>query len=163
MGVMFLVFFPLPYLDASSLPELLGLRILPTDSISRVRERVARLGRDRLLEHLGSESLEPANATVIGELLEAGRADLLRDAACGALGLPGLDGQTALVVQARNALVKVLAVACATAQTAAVVGRAPSQVRHLRSLTSPLHLERAVRLQIALRAGSFLRGPLPTV
>jgi len=148
-----------PYLDASSLPELLGLRLVPTDSITRVREQVARLGRDRLLGHLGAEHLEPASNDIITDLVVAGRGHLLRDAACGALGRPALVGRSAHVVRARNALVKVLSTCCTTPQIAELVGRSPSQVRHLRTLARQPQLERAVSLQIALRAWLLQQHP----
>ena len=141
-----------PYLDASSLPELLGLRLLATDSTPRVREHIARLGRTRLLGHLGPALLEPATAEVVAMLIEAGRGDLLRDAASGALGLQRLGGRQTQEVRARNALIKVTGCSCTTSQIAQVVGRSPSQARHLRTLPHQPQLERAVRLQIALRA-----------
>ena len=148
-----------PYLDASSLPELLGLRLLPTDSISRVREQVARLGRRRLLGHLGPGDLEPASTTIVSDLVLAGREELLRDAACGALGLPSLDGRSAPVVRARRALVKILASCCTTAQIAEVVGRSPCQVRHIRGLDEQPQLQLAISLQLALRAWLLQQHP----
>ncbi len=142
-----------PYLDASSLPELLGLRLLATGTIPLVREWIARLGRERLLLHLSLPTLEPASATTLGSLAHGGHGALLCDAACGALALPTLQGRGADVVRARNALIKLLAPHCSTIRIAKLTDRSPSQVRHLKSLPHQPHLEHAVSLQIAVRVG----------
>jgi len=141
-----------PFLDASSLPELLGIRRLATDATERVREQIARLTRERLLLHLGPTVLEPANAPILTTLSCGGHDALLRDAAAGAQGLADLSGRTPAVVAARKALVRVLAPHCDTQRLAEIIERSPSQARYLRTLPPAPALERAIGQQITLRA-----------
>jgi hypothetical protein len=140
-----------PFLDASSLPELLGLRVLPTGAIGLVREHLPRTQRCELLPHLGPTQLEPAGDDHIHTLLTASRTDLLRDAAAGAGGLGDLSGNQPGVVAARVALIQVMAPSSPTRTIAAVVERHATAVRRLRASPPDPQLQRAVRLQLALR------------
>jgi hypothetical protein len=151
-----------PALDASSLPELLGLRIIPTDTLGLVRERIPRLGRERLLLHLGQPDLQPASAATIAALVQEGQGELLRDAAAGALGLPDLTRRSAPATVARHALLQVLAPHCGTLRLARLTERSPSLVRSARQLPRRPQLERAVRLRIDLAVRMLdERGELP--
>ncbi len=141
-----------PFLDASSLPELLGMRLLPTDSIGRVREHVARLRKEQLLRHLGPTLLEPADRELVRAFVDADRHDLLRDAAAAALGLPALAGRSAPVARSRRTLAKVLAECCSTREVGEIIERTASHTRHLRTLSRQPRLEQALRLQLSLRA-----------
>jgi hypothetical protein len=140
-----------PYLDASSLPELLGMRVLPTSAVGLVREHLPRTMRRNLLPHLGTDQLEPAEDDHILTLMATDRHDLLRDAAAGAVGIGALTGNQPEVVAARAALVQVLARCSPTRAIAEVVERHPTRVRQLRARPADQRLLRAVRLQLALR------------
>jgi hypothetical protein len=140
-----------PFMDACSLPELFGMRLVPTATISVVREHFPRLQRGDLVRHLGMDTLLPAGDEHVELLLELGRHDLLRDAAAGAVAAPSLDGQRSEVVAARTALVHVLRSCSRPALIGEVVRRRSSQVRHLARCTPADPLVRAVRLQIYQR------------
>ena len=140
-----------PFLDASSLPELLGMRLLPTDSVQLVREHIPRLQRGGLLRHLGCDRLYPATDEQLRALVDAGRHDLLRDGAAGAVGLGELEGRAPVVVVARTALVQLLAGCCTPRQIGEAVERTDSVIRRTRARPPLPGLQRAVRLQLALR------------
>ncbi len=140
-----------PCLDASSLPELLGMRVISSDTLRRVREHIPRLRRDELLAHLGPAALEPAGDDLLQHLIAMGRGDLLRDAAAGAAGLPDLTGNRPRVVAARAALVRLLSRCCPARAVAEVVGCASPTIRRLRTTPRDERLERALRLQAAMR------------
>ncbi len=129
-----------PFLDASSLPELLGLRVLRTDSGDLVRELLPRVSRRDLLRHLSLEALEPCSALV---------APL--DAAAGAVGLGSLDQSRELGRLGRAALVQLGTPQLASGALAQLIGRSEPTVRRLRQVEVPPRLMRAVRLQLALR------------
>jgi hypothetical protein len=129
-----------PYLDASSLPELLGARLLATDSQQRVRELLPRVTRDCLLPHVGTRVLSPTK-----ELVEPA------DAAAGALGLPSLDVRPDEAMAGRAALVQLAGPGVSSTILAPVLSRSPSYVRRLRSYPVEPALFRAVGLQLALR------------
>jgi hypothetical protein len=148
-----------PFMDASSLPELLGMRLLPTDSIALVREHFPRLQRRELLRHLGLDDLHPADDEQLRRLVEQERFDLLRDAAAGAVAAPALEGRQPQVAAARAALVQVLQRCCRPGEIAAVVERSSSRVRFLRGCELPEPLVRAVRLQLHQRAWLLERHP----
>lgn len=140
-----------PFMDAGSLPELLGMRVLRTDTPSLVREHFPRLKREELVRHLGMDILLPAGDEQVEQLQELGRLDLLRDAAAGAVAAGSLDGRRAEVAAARAALVQVLRSCCRPAMIGEVIQRRPSQVRHLGRNPAAEPLVRAVRLQICQR------------
>jgi len=141
-----------PFLDASSLPELLGMRVLdPGDSVRLVREHFPRLQRSGLLRHLGPEVLEPASDAQVRTLVDAGRADLLRDSAAGAVGTANLQGRPPEAVAARTALVQLLAACCTAREIGDLVERTSSVVRRARYRPWQPSLEHATRLQLALR------------
>lgn len=140
-----------PFMDACSLPELLGMRVLPTATISVVREHFPRLQRRELIRHLGMDALLPAADEQVELLVERGRHDLLRDAAAGAVAAPSLDGRRSEVAAARATLAQVLRSVCRPAVIGEVIQRRPSQVRYLTGCPPSEPLVRAVRLQIYQR------------
>ena len=140
-----------PFLDGSSLPELLGLRLLPTDSVQLVREHFPRLQRGGLLRHLGSDRLDPARGDQLIALVNAGRHDLLRDAAAAVVGAPDLRSKQPEVVAAATTLVQLLAPCCSPPIIGEIVQRSRSRVRHMRSKAPSPPLEHAIRLQLGLR------------
>jgi len=138
---------PDPFLDGTSLPDLLGLRVLEGNTLARVREHLPRLKRADLLAHIGRAALDPAPDTDLALLPGA---DLL-DAAAASAGLPDLCGLDDVSVHARAALVQALTPSLGTRTIAELLGRDGSRVRRLRALPVPGPLARAVRLQAALR------------
>ncbi len=136
-----------PFLDASSLPELLGMRLLTCDCVKRVREHLPRVSRTDLLRHLGPPQLEPGRFTPTPSV----EYQLLRDAAAGALGLADLSRRTSSTTLARRTLVQCTPGAGGTGELAELIGRSPSQVRRLRQPPVPPRVAHALRLQLALR------------
>ncbi len=129
-----------PYLDACSLPELLGARTIPTDCRQFVREMLPRVTRAQLVRHLGPQALEPCT-----QLIEP------LDAAAGALGLGSLELQPRRTVTARAALVQLVGRQVKSRELARLLERSPSIVRRLRSYPVPAELALALRLQLAIR------------
>ena len=148
-----------PFLDASSLPELLGLRLLGTDRLLLVREHLPRVRRNDLLRHLGPEQLQPVAPEEIAELLTAGCGPWLADAAAGALALPDLRGRQADTVTACAALARVLEPVASSTAAVAAVGRSSTWIRRLRRKEPAPDLERAVLGQVALRCWLWREHP----
>jgi hypothetical protein len=141
-----------PYLDASSLPELLGMRVLNTgDTLHLVREHFPRLQRHELLRHLGPRVFEPACDEQLRALVDADRFDLLRDAAAGAVGMGTLQGRQPVVVAARTTLVQLLSPCCRPGLVGDVVALTDSAIRRSRARPTDPTLQRAVRLQVTHR------------
>lgn len=141
-----------PYLDASSLPELLGMRVLDAgNTLHLVREHLPRLQRHELLRHLGPREFEPACDEQLRALVDADRYDLLRDAAAGAVGLGRTQGRQPEAVAARTTLVQLLSPCCRPGVVGDVVALTDSVIRRGRARPADLRLQRAVRLQVALR------------
>ncbi|MFH1469781.1 MAG: hypothetical protein ABIO70_35680 [Pseudomonadota bacterium] len=148
-----------PFLDASSLPDLLGLRPGQGDLITRVREHLPRVRRSDLLRHLGPDDLEPAEGERIAGVLAAGGSGLLLDAAAAVGALPALVPRQRTEPLLLAALIQALAPLLAARALCAVVGRSPSHVRALRAVEVPPPIQRALRLQIALRAWLLAHHP----
>jgi hypothetical protein len=148
-----------PFLDACSLPELLGMRLLPTASVALVAERFPRLHSSDLLRHIGMPELTPARDGQVMLLLERDRHDLLRDAAAGAVGRPNLSSKKPEEVAANTALVHVLSAVCPPRQTRDVVERSSARVRHMRATPAAPQLVHAIRLQLALRIWLLEHSP----
>ncbi len=140
-----------PFLDASSLPELLGMRLLPTGSVQLAREHLPRLRREDLLPLLGIPALAPANDELLKATVEAGRVDLLRDAAAGTLGLASLDSKQPPAVAANRALVHTLEAVSPPRLVGSIVERSSARIRHMRAQARDPRLEQALRLQLSLR------------
>ena len=148
-----------PFLDACSLPDLLGLRLGHWDLIARVREHLPRVRRADLLRHLGPEILEPADDERIAGLLAAGRGGLLRDAAAATTFLADLSSPQRAVVAPLASLTRVLPSLLPAATLSHLLGRSPSRIRDLRHVPVPQTLDRALRLQVALRAWLLAHHP----
>ncbi len=133
--------------DGTSLPELLGLRLLAGPSLQRVRELLPRVSREELMRWLGPGSLEPA--LQIRE--DHHPPELLIDAVAGAFGLAGLSGGDAWTRRARATLLQLpltrpLAIAVRDRLAISRSGAA-----RLRGVPLPPSHPRAVKLQIGLR------------
>ena len=143
-----------PFREATSLPELLGLRPGGEGLIRRVRAALPRLGRAHLLDSLGVAALEP-------DLL----LDHVLDAGCAAAGVDRFDGRSARVVAARHAALALLAPRIGAAAAAAVLGVDPRSARRARATPADPEWTRAVGLQMGLRsawaAANLRRSPAP--
>lgn len=129
-----------PFLDASSLPELLGSRLLRTGSPALVRELLPRVSRSSLVRHLAMPALQPCT-----ELVQP------VDAVAGALGLGSLDEHRELGLLGRAAVVELCTPGLGTSQLAELLGRSPNTICRLRHIEVPPRLLRAAQLQMAIR------------
>lgn len=136
-----------PLQEASSVVDLLGMRLLSPSLPPRVREFLPRLTRAELLVHLGVRELEE-------------RTDLahLADATAAAFALPDLVGHGADSVAARIAAAQAAAPAGATA-VANALGISRQCAWSLLKREPPPRAVRAVRLQMALRLERPLEEP----
>lgn len=141
-----------PLMDATSLPDLLGMRVIDCGSLHQlVREQFPRLQRHEILQHLGLSSLEPATPDQLESLVRAGQHALLRDAAAGAVAVGALVGQRDEVVAARTALAQLLAPYTKPADLRTVIHRSSSVTRRTLKRAEWPRLQRAISLQISLR------------
>ncbi len=155
-----------PFLDASSLLELLGLRYLATGSIALVRELLPRLTREDLLPHLWPVP-KPGDPAPPADLLPSEQLVDACDAAAGAFGIATLTRKTEETQQALAALAQASRNQLSSPRIAAMIGRSRKAVWRLWSKeVSPRHAH-ALRLQLALRAWLcqahpelLLQGPL---
>ena len=129
-----------PLHDGSSLPDLLGLRLLAPATRALVRSHLPRVGRGALMEALGVTDLVP------DDLLSP---DLLADAAAATLGLADLGGRSAPACAARLAAVH--ACPAPAAVLADAIGLRPVSIRRLRASPADATHVLAVRLQLDLR------------
>ncbi|MBW2735048.1 MAG: hypothetical protein JRH20_21920, partial [Deltaproteobacteria bacterium] len=127
---------------ASSLPDLLGLRLFGEYTADVVRELLPRVDRHLLLRHLGVEQLEPAN----------GPLEFLHRAVCATLGLTTLVKRTRLVRAAQRAAVKIAGSRLQTLDLAEILEVRPRTVQRMRKEEVDVNLEQAIRLQLALHA-----------
>ncbi|MFZ5480738.1 MAG: hypothetical protein ACOZNI_28515 [Myxococcota bacterium] len=128
-----------PLHDASSIQELLGLRLGPEGFIQRVRSKVRRVSRELLLGLLEVAGLEPAV-----------RGEWLADAAAGAVGLAALDASDR-AARARAAAVRVAAAELRPAVIADALSLSERSVRRLRAGSPDPDLERAIALRMGHR------------
>ncbi len=140
-----------PMHEASSLPGLLGLRLVPPGFIPRVRSLLPRVHRGQLLGLLGVDALEPCV-----------RIELLADAAAGAVGLPTLDG-TLLSTRARASAVRLALPTVPISALADALDLTERSVRRLRTWNQEPDLDRMVGLRMGHRAalGDRARTDLP--
>lgn len=127
--------------DASSVVDTLGLRAICPEIALRVKERLPRLKRDDLLRHVGVDRLD--EAVHVAHLVDAATAAFALDALL--LRGEGARARAAAVVAAKGAV--------STAEIAATLGVTVQSVTRLANAGAPPRDVRAVRLQMALRAG----------
>lgn len=132
--------------EATSLPDLLGLRPDGAWLADRVRAILPRLSRTDLLRHWG-----------LDELVEAFDLSLLNEAGAAAAGVAALVGNPAPIVRARRACVHA-AEGVSAADVARVLDISARVVRKHRSLPVDSRMVRAVRLQIGVRLGTPVPG-----
>ncbi len=130
-----------PWLDASNVPDLLGLRTVGTWTATQVRQALPRIGRAELLDAAGLTGLDeqPLDPTH------------LPDAAAAAVGCPDLSGRTAPVVAARRAAVHVGRPLMKPGALARLLGIQPRSARQLAAQPADDALVKAVTGQLRLR------------
>ncbi len=147
-----------PRREGTSLPDLLGLRVVAPRLVVRVRVTLPRLrGRD-LLANLGIDGLE--ERVVPEHLVEA---------TCAALALPDLSGQTQAVRLARCAAVRVATSELYDREIAERLGVTVRTIERTRVVEVAPALLRAVRLQMDLQSRvpafdarePYVAGPVP--
>ncbi len=141
-----------PFHDGSSLPELLGLRVVAPWLALRVRAHLPRLSDHELAALVGLDRLEHAAIATSSRSVA--------DATAAAFALPAVDApRTPTVVRARRAALHA-APNLSLAALATALGISRATAYRLRSLPPLQGDVRAVRLQSALRSGA--REPSPT-
>ncbi len=137
-----------PFLDASSLPELLGARLLRTGSVELVRELLPDVGHQDLLPHLAMPRLERYPALIQPV-----------DAVAGALALGDLHAHRELGLLGRATLVATCAPMLSTTELSWLLGLSVAGVERLRQVQVPDRLLRAVQLQLGIRHYLHLHHP----
>lgn len=138
-----------PLHDASSLPDLLGLRVLDTDVIANVRSFLPRVNRSMLLSLLGDDLRQPITNW-----------DQLGDAAAAACGLSRLTRSPASI-QARRAGVLVAGQRLTAPKIAAELKCSERTVHSLRSQHGEPAYMKAVEQQLHLRQRVHSKTVLP--
>jgi hypothetical protein len=131
--------------DASSGPDLIGMRVLAPELAERVRSHLPRLRAPQIVAAMGLSFGEPDY-------------DRLRDAAAAAVALPTLDGMLPGAVRARAAAVHA-APDLRTGELAERLGVTRRCIERLRLRSLEPALIRAVRLQLTARATTVLLDP----
>jgi len=111
-----------PCFDASSLPDLLGLRVTGAFMATSVRALLPQVGRAELLGWLGADLEQPA-----------GSFDLLPDAAAAAVCLPALVGHSRAAREARRAAVQLVGRELSTRELSSLLGVGERTVKRLRT------------------------------
>ena len=141
-----------PHHDASNLPDLLGARVCGIWTANVVREFLARIGRDELLDAAGWGALG------------VGHVDFLVEATLSAACLPDLQGRTAAVVMARRATVAAFPERTSILSSALDV--TPQAIRKMRAAEPNALLVRAIEMQLRIRSRLLpdkLSAPEPTL
>jgi hypothetical protein len=128
--------------EGSSLPDLLGLRLVGGYTFPAVRAHLPRLQRATLVNWMGIDSLAPAD----------GPAHAVLEAALSAACLSSFAGSTREAIEARRAVAQMLNGHVPQAQLATDLGISRRSLRWLREQPADPALVRAIRLQLGLRA-----------
>ncbi len=130
-----------PHREGTNLPDLVGLRLVGTETHANVRRWLPRISRAELLGWLGAPRLKPAHEPV-GAAVEAGLA-----AAC----LGELHGSARPAQEVRRAVLEVMGRRVSVMELAAQLGVTERTVHRLRRRPVDPRLVEAVRLQLGLR------------
>ncbi len=133
-----------PYLEATSVPDLLGARILGAPLIARAREHLPELRRSHLLRILDIDDLREAD--------EWASPEELAGAAKACFTLRSMEGLAVSVRQARHALVAVAGQDLPAPELADICCCGRRTISRLRSTPAPARHVRALRRQLDLRA-----------
>lgn len=131
--------------DGTSLPELLGLRVIDTSLIARVRAHLPRVRREDLVEHFPAGVFDDADSE--GPIEH----QVLADAAAAAFALPDLAGRSFEVARARRAAIHVAGPDMPTRSLVGCLGIKARAVQTLRLAPVEPRVVRAVKLQTLLR------------
>jgi hypothetical protein len=130
-----------PHREASSLPDLLGLRPLGGFTAANVRRELPRIKRHDLLELLGVADLQPADGPV----------EWTVEATLAAAALPSLAGTARAIVVARRAALSVLSDRVPPRRAAEALGICDRTLRRTRRAPVDAALVEAIRGQLRLR------------
>jgi hypothetical protein len=130
--------------EATSLPDLLGLRVVEPSLAARVRASLPRIRREELLAQF------PRGVFDTAVMLDF---ETLASAAAAALALPDLVGRSVDVVRARRAAVHAAGSRADTRRLSESLAVTQRTVQQLRLLPREPLLVRAVELQLLLRQG----------
>lgn len=129
------------FFEATNLPDLLGMRLVGGYTRENVRRCLPRVRRATILGWLGLTGLQPAD----GPLQE------LYEATLSAAALSSLAGRSAEVVEARCAMIEVVAGRLGSAETARLLGVTDRTVQLFKHRAFDPKLVHAIRLQLGLR------------
>lgn len=130
-----------PYLLASNIPDLLGMRVLGNFTKEHLRQRLPRVRPSTLLKYHGLESLSSLEPSL----------DHLVDATCAAAGLSSIQGLSRAHRAARLAALDVAAGRLPQKDLAALLDVTSRTLQRVGPQTADPALVRAVRGQLALR------------
>lgn len=131
--------------EGTSLPDLLGLRVLETSLITRVRAQLPRVRREELVAPFPSGVFD--EDTVID-------LDVLADAAAAALALPDLRGRSVDASRARRAAVHAAGQAVPSQRLSECLGIGVRAIQALRNDAREVSVIRAVEKQARLRSAT---------
>lgn len=141
-----------PLREGTNLQDLLGLRLVGRDTRTHVRRWLPQITRAQLLGWLDVEALDPAD----------GPLEWVYDAACSAACLPSLAGKAPAALDARRAVVEVVAPRLSPGELAGILNISDRALLRLRERPPVPHLVHALCLQLALRAQRSARGGTPS-
>jgi len=128
--------------EGTSLPDLLGMRILTTSIGSRVRVHLPRVRRQDLVEKVPAGVFDETPVKL----------ELLADAAAAALAIPDLDGRCPDSLRARRAAVHAAGLDVPARLLGDCLGIGPRAVQSLRTHASEPAVVRAVEMQARWRS-----------
>lgn len=128
--------------DGTSLPDLLGLRVLEMSLVARVRARLPRVRREELVAQF------PPGAFDEPSVIEL---DMLADAAAAALALPDLRGRSVDAGRARRAAVHAAGPAVSSKRLSDCLEIGVRAIQSLRTSARELPVIRAIEKQAQLR------------
>ncbi|MDY0003937.1 MAG: hypothetical protein RBU30_21750 [Polyangia bacterium] len=134
------------WFEATSLPDLLGMRPRGAFLAARMQEQLPRLQRSELLSWIGLS--QPGLA--LDSPGPASSAEVL-DAAHSAAALDSLGGRTSEGISLRRAVMEVLGDGISRGELACILGLSVRTVTRLRSIPPDLAMVRAIRLNLGLR------------
>jgi len=129
--------------EGTSLPDLLGLRVLDTSLIARVRAHLPRIRREDLVRHF-----QPGVFDMDAPI----DLDVLADAAAAVLALANLRGRSADTIRARRAAVHAVGPDVSSRRLSECLGIGARAVQALRSQRCEPAVIRAVERQALLRS-----------
>lgn len=131
-----------PAREGTSLPDLLGLRILDTSLVARVRTHLPRVRRRELVAHFPEGAFDHAPSIDL---------DVLAEAAAAAFALEDLRGRSSGATRARRAAVHAAGPDVPSERLGESLGLRSRAVQVLRALPREAHAVRAVEQQALLR------------